>query len=495
MIVLGQSSDDKGAQLELLATKTLASMGYRNIVRSRIDSGGSEVDVSADHMAEMLGGLQTRKLLCECKARRDPSDLTDWLKFVGKVYIEAVERNEEVFGCFICLSGVNGNVSGSYESYKRRKNNITVIDGDGIIAMVSERYGLCGLQEAAGTIRKFTERPVKSLEVAYYQEELFWVATFEQEAYALLAASGEPLVGEKRAAVSSLVESSTSATALVDLFEEAEAQRSTTALEKLILTKFVARNGVMPLSIRAGEAQDESPVGACSADSLPLHDFNRIMRRLEERGWVVPSGDKRQLTLRIDERGRCLDMVDILRFMLNGEVKAEVVRNFIGCGYYDRHIDRELISEVQRLQGNVSLTEEEADDLIRLLKLSPSALINLLVPVESILSHRAQAGAVANTGDLYRHDVKTLFDTAYSSLADDFRNPSLKEYFYAVRGVRELEVYQHVRVKTGEKVELEGDLSDRMAILRTTPELGGIFVLVSVLESAPQPWEIRSRER
>ncbi len=48
IIILGNSLDDKGTQLENLAKAILANLGYTEIVASEIGAGGFEVDVTAE---------------------------------------------------------------------------------------------------------------------------------------------------------------------------------------------------------------------------------------------------------------------------------------------------------------------------------------------------------------------------------------------------------------------------------------------------------------
>src|SRR5207249_789590 len=101
----------------------------------------------------------------------------------------------------------------------------------------------------------------------------------------------------------------------------------------------------------------------------------------------------------------------------------DVVRSFIGTQYYDQHIDKTLVEEIQRIQGNLPLTSEQIPNLIEVLKLSPTALSVCLHPIQMIVQHRTGENAV--TGELIDpEDVKYLFNTAYECLFSDFRNPA-----------------------------------------------------------------------
>jgi hypothetical protein len=488
MIILGRTNDDKGTQLESLTKMILLDLGYSNIISNPVSSGGSELDVTADYAQPLPGNTRMLKLVCECKAHQDPTTMTDWLKFLGKLHVTEVERGEEASGCFIALSGVNGNVAGSYENYNLRKpNKVTVINENRILEMVGNRLGLCTLESATAAVRTFTSRPIKSMEVAYYEGELFWVASFEENVFGLLSATGLGLVGEKLASVSSLVETSTSRGSVVDLFAEAEAQRADTRLQKAILTMLASRGGFIPVNVTGTPEVDNERVPAPMREAVAQNDLTRIIDLLQARGWLEISTDRGELGLCRDSNGRCPVMPDIMRFMLTGQVPAEVVTGFVGTPYYDAHIDSSLVSEVQKIQGDLPLTAAEADALVEVLKLSPSALVNCLHPVQMIVQHRTGKDKVSDA-DVDRADVRRLFNLAYQHLIDDFRNPVLAGYFFKVRGIREIETFEKVKVKSREKVEMEAELSSRAGIGVLVEEYGGGFIHIAVLDGTDEPW-------
>jgi len=87
MLVLGKHSDDKGTQLEKLTQTLLEARGYRNVCRSWIGPGGEEIDVNGEYETPLMAGKKLFKLICECKAYKEPVNLPDWLKFCGKLYV------------------------------------------------------------------------------------------------------------------------------------------------------------------------------------------------------------------------------------------------------------------------------------------------------------------------------------------------------------------------------------------------------------------------
>jgi hypothetical protein len=49
-------------------------------------------------------------------------------------------------GCFIALSGVNGNVTGSYDELKKHNANVELITGDDLLDLIRQVYSLRDLK-------------------------------------------------------------------------------------------------------------------------------------------------------------------------------------------------------------------------------------------------------------------------------------------------------------------------------------------------------------
>ena len=119
MLILGKNKDDVGQQLEKLTKRLLESRGYKNVTTDTIGEGGNEIDVQADFQIPVPNNPINRRLISECKAWASPISLPDWLKFLGKVFVEEAKLGAEVDGLFVALSGVNGAVRGNYDSLSR----------------------------------------------------------------------------------------------------------------------------------------------------------------------------------------------------------------------------------------------------------------------------------------------------------------------------------------------------------------------------------------
>lgn len=181
MIILGKNTDDKGKQLEAITHNLLASKGYTNITTNLISTGGHEIDVVADYVQEILGGKDSRRTICECKAHKKPIATDDWLKFIGKIYCEQAELIKEITGFFISLSGVNGYVSGNYDKLKLKLPNIILITGDTLLEELKSLYSLIDSKDLSNKLLSLTNNNVEKIEIAYYKRKLYNVIIFERK--------------------------------------------------------------------------------------------------------------------------------------------------------------------------------------------------------------------------------------------------------------------------------------------------------------------------
>ena len=171
MIILGKTNDDKGMQLEQLTKNILERRGYKRIITNFIGAGGEEIDLTAEYeVPQINNNFLIKKILCECKAHKKPNDINDWLKFLGKVYHSQI-INKEIIGCFISLSGVNGNVAGNYEDIKKSCPSIQMINGDDLLQAITEIYNLHKFDSIRDIVKKFVNYKIEKHDIIYYKSK------------------------------------------------------------------------------------------------------------------------------------------------------------------------------------------------------------------------------------------------------------------------------------------------------------------------------------
>lgn len=481
MLVFGENTDDKGAQLENLTRSLLSSMGYTKIVKNDIRSGGEEIDLRADYEFQDVGGRQTFRLICECKAHRDPVGMSDWLKFLGKVLSEEIRQSQPIYACFIALGGVNGNVEGHYDDIKSRKNSITLVNGDVLLDRVSGIYNLCSLEAVGQSVRRFTQRHVRSVEVAYYDGRVFWIVVFEKDMYTFLHAGGEPVEGESVEPLKDLAKTGLPAMTHIDLREEAEAHSRAIRARKAVLSELILSGGTTSRSGLFANIQEFSEA-----------EIRHIINVFLEQNVLIQSEGGEQLSLIPEEVEYFYDyLAEMYRFLLGGEMTESVIRS-LGSAYHAKYMNEQMVAEIQKVQGNIPLSPEAVQKARLLIRWSPSALLWALQPDTMIVEHRTDK-------DLENEDFRKTSDEFCESyllrkLFDffkrDFRRVPLREQFHEVYGLREVETIQRTIIKDSKGIVLEGDSYEGLSIGQledgyVSPE-GSNWALLAAFKIAPE---------
>lgn len=476
MLILGTNSDDKGKQLEKLTRNLLETLGYQNIVTNLIGPGGSEIDVRAEYSIPGLGMHKlTHKLICECKAHNKPNDSTDWLKFLGKVFCEEVRTAQTVGGCFIALNGVNGNVWGNYEELKGHRENVTLVSGVELLDLAREKYGLCDLNRVYDSVRKHTTRHYRDVEVAYYEGEVYYVVVFEDDSYTLLRSSGDVFESGCSEIIRKLVEAVMPVVEYIDLQQEAEARQREIVVKKAILSEMMVNDGTLcigPLPSSYGDYTQE--------------EIQSGVRQLLENEWIIEGANDRQVTFPPDtQEGFYSYMIDVYHFLVNEMVFVRV----LGSTYYDRCLNEKFVYEIQKIQGEISFSEEEIQEIIQLLHWSPEAVAYATQADPRLAMRRTQDIVYQNADRLDKSDRHYFMRNLYLCLLRNFETDGMQTYFGEHRKVVELETQQTIKVKNKQGVVLEGSLRHRLRITKLADDLGGRYALVHLINDVPEPWE------
>nr|WP_154982826.1 restriction endonuclease [Paenibacillus xylanexedens] len=469
MIILGQSSDDKGTQLEELTKRILLSKGYSNIVTNHIGPGGAEIDVSADFLIPGLAGNHMKRLICECKAYKSVIDTTSWMKFLGKVFIEESRNKGEVMGCFIALSGVNGNVSGSYDELLKHRHNVSLITGENLLEITTDLYQLISFETITRIINNFTDRAIRMIDICYYNNSIYFVIAFNNDEYTLLDSKGEVLKSSEFH-ILSMVENSLPTGSYVNIEEEQKAKKRSKIIQKAILTVLMLGDGQADKEVMKKVINDKY----IFCEELELE---REIEVLIERKFICHNKTLVYINENIDDI-----FVDFFRFLL-----SEIMMiGALGCRYYDELINHKIIPKIESIQKGLKITDDMLDVVIYLLKISPTALMKSLHPEPMIVSHYEQK---MRGEQIKIFDRKYFLQMLYEGFLNDFDNPSLNEYFGKTRGLVEVERNQIIKIKSKEKLLFNGEVVERKAIGQMSEEYGGQYVKILVLDDQPEPWE------
>jgi hypothetical protein len=470
VLVLGKTTDDKGAQLEKLTQALLSAKQYRNICRNWIGPGGEEIDVRAEYTIPTFTEKRTIKIICECKAYKTAVDMTHWLKFCGKVYVEQQTQGADARGSFIALSGVNGNVRGNYDELKRHDANVELIAGDDLLDLIRHVYPLADLKNVLEGVKKVTDRVSRGNEAIYYDERLYWLILFEHDAYTLLKGNGEPLRGYEVARLQPMIEATLSAKQYVDLEAEAQAKQQACAAETALIGYLMVSGGKASLATIVGKNE-----------ALTRQELEKAAERLLREH--VIEGDAPG-ELRLPDDGDYKRIAALYRVLFRAPFPIDA----IGCAWYDDHIDPCLLEEIRQVQAGLPLSGEDAETAIKFLRLSPHALAYALQPVEVIVQHRTGAQEALVIPEVDSMDRDSFLKLLCDSLQRDFSHPGLAKYFYDLRGMREFEIAGTYTAKTHAAVAVRLEIRQRLMLAPFEP-LKGHPLLVVARNDLPEPWE------
>jgi hypothetical protein len=472
MLILGKNSDDTGTQLERLTKRLLEAKGYKNISVNHVTSGGQELDVVAEYEINIPGGAQNKRLIAECKAYREPVSITDWLKFLGKLYAEEARLKGEVIGLFVALSGVNGNVSGNYDELSQHRESVSILTSDGLLAELAKIYKISSREEVIQSLTKFTSKNYLQVEAAYYNEKIYWVFTFPNNQFSVLNSSSEIPSPDEMAMLSPLIVQRLSVNSYLDFKAEAVVQNRINQIQKVILASLFQKSG-------HGNIEELAPKNSDPAELESAISF------LADKRWIKNNG---QELVFVDEANQNIfeNLTSILTFLFSGNLTEATFSLFFGSEYLDSKINADLFEHIKKVQANLACPPETRDAILNVLRWSPSALLYALNPDPLIVTHRIKQPEIGNTDE---DDFKIFKREINSRLMFDFKNAGFTKYFFEKRNLREIEISQHVLVKSHEKICFEDETKERHGMAKAHENLGGGYVHVLIIEKAPQPWE------
>jgi hypothetical protein len=475
MIILGKDTDDIGTQLERLTKRLLEKRDYRNVTTGIIGEGGNEIDVQAELPSRIPGGgSRARRLVAECKAWGTPIPLPEWLKFLGKVYSEESKIGNEVDGLYVALSGVNGAVRGNYDALRRRKQNIVLLEGEDLIAEVSELYQLSSAAAVASKLAQLSTRQYTQLELAYYREEIYWVFLFQDGELAVFKHNGQPLEHSKLDALGEMLKAKLQAKGVVDLAAEQRAkERRQQGLAFLISCLFQA-DGRLDLTAIAAE------------NGFSIKELADAASTLEALKLVKPDASG-VLSFGMGTKNDLAGWFRLFEIILNDQMTKYDWERLAGSKLFQSLLNEEFFEHVGLVQGQLPLAPEEQSKLQNIVRLSPSALRYIIRADPMIVNHRKEEAQ--DEQRMNADDVGILLRSALRCVNHDFRQASLKAYLFEHCNLREIELTEKFVIKQKDRILLEHESVQRVAIAELDESLGGGLIYIEAFGHAPQPWE------
>ena len=414
LYILGKNKKDKGNQLEILTKEILIEQGYRNITISLIGVGGEEIDVYAEK--EVGNGRKKKKhvIICECKAHEKVINLTDYLKFKGKVATEK-EKNKNITGLLVALSGAAGTVIGANIE---TKSDIQLIANDDIIKLIAHIYAIEDTFNIRQLINSLTDRAIVDIDIAYYDYAIYWIISFTKGEYYIIKNKAENNQFNDVYTICSLIENTSPLTKYIDIVQERKAFFRETYYRSTMLAQLMeSACTINELLSKINNHRNE--------EYTPL-SFRELNKIFIECPFIACKGDVMALLPEED-----INFIDFYKYILIGGVNVSILSQ----SYYTQHINEQLLDEIIKIQHFIQIAKDKVDDIIFMLQNSPHALTYAIYEDKSITSYRGADGQTLDDNinrvhsQMFIENVIDRFDFDYCN------NSALHDYYLNIRKI------------------------------------------------------------
>jgi len=412
--ILGKNKKDKGGQLETLTKLILANQGYTNITLNYIGTGGHEIDVYA--IRRQTVGIKEVEypVICECKAHEKMISMPDYDKFKGKV-TTAKEKNKNTSGLLIALSGAMGTVIGANDA---NKSDIQLIANDDITRLISQLYSLPSPFEVRNYIRGITHRVVVNVDIVYYNNEVYWLIIFSKGNYILFDRSFSTIEASLLVEIQHLLVKVAPVSEYIDIFQEQKAFMRKTFIESSIIMYLMSdRVGIDDLLTKV-------------KDSSIITTKKELRNLIKEIPFVVEISKDYYELLPEEE----ISYIDFYEFVLRGSVDLQM---FSHC-YYTDHIDESLLEKIKERQHYIVIPKEKEDEVLFLLKHSPSALAYAIEEDKNITRYRGKDGKCMSERIDKGHSLMFLDNIMDRFDKDYCKNSPLGNYYMNDLGINDI---------------------------------------------------------
>lgn len=468
--ILGKTGDDKGSQLEKLTAFLLQEQGYTSIYTNVVNAGASEVDIKATYIQPFMVGAVSRDVIGECKAYSRPVALPDWLKFLGKIFSEEL-MGRNVQGCFIALSGVNGNVAGHYETIKIKRPDIQLLSGEDLIMLLNQHFAVLNVTEIQAILQSLSSRQPIKYSLCYYDNKFYWRIAFAEHSYTLLGGEGKTIAQQDADLLHEMIVKDSDLTTYIDLQQEKTASERTEIINRYIISTLLIENrDFLPKEIL-------TKVKVHFSESLPrlkLAEVNAAILNLEKYRLILKASGKYNLTLFSDSA----TLEDILSFYGYFTFQTVVLKGLMSKNY-GLKIDEQVLDHIISKQGNVNLSIEKYNECLQLIKWSPSALAWGLIPDPYIVNHRFNGAAIDPKFE--KHDTNYFIRKMYELFTEEFNNQYMSNYFFAL-GLRDIVTKSTISVTGENGIAIANESHIRIGLGRMTSEYNNQIISMLFIE-------------
>lgn len=424
--ILGKNKDDKGSQLEKLTYKILEEQGYSNIVPNMQVSGASELDLSAikyDHTGIIDVPIP---VLCECKAHNNYITMSDWLKFIGKLYIERKKPNcSSTIGLMIALSGANGAVQGSYKDDFSQDPLTQLITNNDLYKLIAKIYKLNDIQAIKEQLYSNYNIQCSDIDIVYYEHCYILVSLGDGE-YTLCDNNGELLRKENVENILDMLNDWTdlNSASYVDIWERESINQLLNLIEGLIIAELF-----------------DSGNSKISVSNQNFID-NSTQKPIDKAKLCEAVNRSQYLKFADNNDGICLipiiDNVEFIKYNFSIGLSPKL----FACDRFQLMISQELLESISKIQYGITLNEEESNNCLFLIKHSPSALLYALT-ADNMLHSYSVISQNASMKDLFHNH---FFRNLTQCFERDFSNQNYNSVMLNSFGISDFQLTSKITI-------------------------------------------------
>lgn len=410
LIILGKTTEEKGAELEKVCSRLFIKLGYKNITLNAVGSGAAEYDVCAEKIIENeLGQVNRVPVFAECKAYKNPCNNEHWQKFLGKYAIESAQ-NSMVEAYFVALSGVNGNVWKAASDYISKNDKVHLIAKDQLIEFLEAEFHLLESRQIREIANLYSNRAIDTIDIVLLNNSIYWLIRFNSTDFTLFSSDNSPLTQEDFNQIKSYFKQK-DYFRFVDLIEEKERLERVLSIKGFILTCAL---------LEIGDSLEN--INSFLKNNNFDFSFEDIVQLLPDTDFV---SDSFPFELQSDIRP-----LEFIRYLYSVLFFGTVLTSEL----YQSFFTEEFLDDILILQGDIALTAEQRKNALFLLSISPGAVYNVIYPNGFLVNSSRNLSLFK--GEFHTKAKQQIVAKFFSLLIDGFRqNMTSQPYWEIAKGL------------------------------------------------------------
>lgn len=448
---IGKSKEEKGSQLEWLTQAILHNQGFENIICNAIGSGGNEIDVSAQLRQSLMAEIMEIPVICECKAHKEPINMDDWQKFLGKRFIKARD-NSQTIGIMISLSGAKSTVLSDYTNLKSKNDkSVLLYSGEILAELVQQIFRVEKENEIRLLVEDKLNTPVSEVSLICYKEHFIWYVALGEEKFTLYSHTVIWSNDEIDQIIGLLMKDKIVGNRGFVNFWEHDRQQMELQIIQMQLINILSISG--PQTVK----NVIETINNLPTTIVPISEI-MLKKSIGQFPFITETDDK--IAMKPDDE---MDFIKFYRFVLVGGCPTD----FLKSDYYQSHINADLLRRILEIQANLNISERFYPQILFLLKNSPIALLYAIFPDEKIVKIRRPEVTVQQISEIDEIYNNIFIDGISRGFMTDYEDyvDKLWELHTHVQGIVEVGFSSMLTIKTSDGEQFKYPSSKKYSIM------------------------------